>query len=106
MERLKALREAKRYTQLWLGMQVGVSQETISGYEIGKAVPPADMLIKLADALNTSVDYLLGRTDVKKFDPISESDLNEQERELLELFRSLPEEKKERAVGLMIGLSE
>lgn len=106
MERLKTLREAKKYTQLWLGMQIGVSQETISGYEIGKAVPPADMLIKLADLLNTSVDYLLERTDIKEFNPINKSDLNEQERELFTLFRALPTEKKERAIGLMIGLSE
>lgn len=106
MERLKQLREAKNYTQQWLSMQVGVSQETISGYEIGKAVPPADMLVKLADVLRTSVDYLLGRTDVKEFDPICQSDLTERERELLERFRALPEEKKERAVGMMMGLGE
>lgn len=106
MERLKQLREAKNYTQQWLSMQVGVSQETISGYEIGKAVPPADMLVKLADVLHTSVDYLLGRTDVKEFDPICQSDLTGRERELFELFRALPEEKKERAIGLMMGLGE
>ena len=52
MERLKQLREAKGLTQLRLAMELNVSQETISGYEIGKAVPPAEMLVKLADALD------------------------------------------------------
>jgi len=106
MERLKTLREAKKITQLRLGMDLGVSQETISGYEIGKAVPPADMLIKLADALNTSIDYILQRTDIKEFKPLKKSDLTEKERELFELFQMLSNEKKERAIGLMMGLKE
>ena len=67
MERLKRLREGKNMTQVRLAIELGVSQETISGYEIGKAVPPADMLIKLANVLDTSVDYILGRTDDKRF---------------------------------------
>ena len=67
MERLKQLREEKNMTQVRLAIELGVSQETISGYEIGKAVPPADMLIKLANVLDTSVDYILGRTDDKRF---------------------------------------
>ena len=48
MERLKQLRESKNMTQVRLAIELGVSQETISGYEIGKAAPPADMLVKLA----------------------------------------------------------
>jgi len=79
MERLKQLRESKEMTQLRLGIELGVSQETISGYEIDKAVPPADMLIKLADCLDTSIDYLLGRTDIKSFNMLNKSDLNEDE---------------------------
>lgn len=106
MKRLKALRESKNITQLKLGLDLGVSQETISGYEIGKACPPAEMLVKLADALGTSVDYLLERTDIKEFKPISKSDLSENERELFHLFRSLPDEKKERVIGFIMGLKE
>jgi len=48
MERLKKLRESKNMTQVRLAIELGVSQETISGYEIGKATPPADMLINLS----------------------------------------------------------
>jgi transcriptional regulator with XRE-family HTH domain len=106
MEHLKQLRESKKMTQLRLGVELGVSQETISGYEIGKAVPPADMLVKLADCLNTSVDFILERTDDKDFKPIKQSDLTEKERELFGIFRSLPNDKKERALGILIGLSD
>lgn len=106
MERLKRLREEKNMTQVRLAIELGVSQETISGYEIGKAVPPADMLVKLADALDTSVDYILGRTDDKRFIKLLKSDLSNQEQEIISTFRKLPKNKKERILGYMDGLSE
>lgn len=106
MERLKQLREGKNMTQVRLGIEVGASQETISGYEIDKAVPPADMLVKLADALDTSTDYILGRTDVKAFVRFSRSDLSDVELELVNAFRKMPETKRQRALGLFTGLAE
>lgn len=102
MERLKELREAKRMTQVRLATELGVSQETISGYEIDKATPPADMLVKLADCLGASVDYILGRTDEKN--SLWQSGLSQQEIELLKIFRALPENKQERAIGILTGL--
>jgi len=106
MYRLKQLRESKNMTQVRLSIELGVSQETISGYEIGKATPPADMLIKLADVLDTSVDYILGRTDNRYFNKLNKSDLSEQELEVLLNFRKLPKNKKERVLGFLIGLEE
>ena len=106
MNRLKELRESKNMTQVRLSIELGVSQETISGYEIGKASPPADMLIKLADVLDTSVDYILGRTDNRYFNKLNKSDLSEQELEVLLNFRKLPQNKKERVLGFLIGLEE
>jgi transcriptional regulator with XRE-family HTH domain len=106
MKRLKQLREAKNMTQIRLSIELGVSQETISGYENGKATPPADMLVKIADILDTSVDYLLERTMDKQFNKINKSDLTEQELELITYYRKMPQNKKERVVGFMIGLLE
>lgn len=106
MYRLKQLRESKNMTQVRLSIELGVSQETISGYEIGKATPPADMLIKLADVLDTSVDYILGRTDNRYFNKLNKSDLSEQELDVLLNFRKLPRNKKERVIGFLIGLEE
>ena len=106
MKRLKELREEKNITQVRMGIELGVSQETISGYEIGKAIPPADMLVKLADILDTSVDYILGRTDNRYFNKLNKSDLSEQELELLLNFRKLPQNKKERLIGFLIGIKE
>ncbi len=106
MERLKQLREEKNMTQVRLAIELGVSQETINGYEIGKAVPPADMLVKLANVLDTSVDYILGRTNDKKFIKLLKSDLSNQEQEIITIFRKLSPNKKERFLGYMDGLSE
>lgn len=63
MKNLKLLRQKKNITQVRLSIAAEVSQETISAYESGKALPSAETLIKIADFLDTSVDYLLDRTD-------------------------------------------
>lgn len=104
IERLKQLREAKNLTQLRLAMELNVSQETISGYEIGKAVPPAEMLIKLADTLDTSVDYILGRTDIKSM--LRASELTKQEAEILTILRKQPEDKRVFVFDLIKGLEK
>jgi transcriptional regulator with XRE-family HTH domain len=104
IERLKQLREAKNLTQLRLAMELNVSQETISGYEIGKAVPPAEMLVKLADTLDTSVDYILGRTDIKS--TLRASELSEQEAEILTILRKQPEDKRIFVFDLIKGLEK
>ncbi len=63
MDRLRGLREKRNITQVRLSTELEVSQETISAYENGKAEPKIDKLIKIANFLNTSTDYLLGRID-------------------------------------------
>ena len=85
-------------------MELNVSQETISGYEIGKAVPPAEMLVKLADTLDTSVDYILGRTNLKS--TLRASELSEQEAEILAILRKQPEDKRSFVYDLIKGLEK
>lgn len=63
MDRIRELREKRNVTQVRLGTELEVSQETISAYENGKAEPRLDKLIKIANFLNTSTDYLLERID-------------------------------------------
>ena len=63
MNRIKELRQKRNITKIRLSTEIEVSQETISAYENDKAEPRLDNLVKIADFLNTSTDYLLGRTD-------------------------------------------
>ena len=66
---IKELREKKKITQVRLSIAAEVSQETISAYESGKAFPSVETLIKIADFLGTSTDYLLDR--IKDFQIIT-----------------------------------
>jgi transcriptional regulator with XRE-family HTH domain len=57
--RLKELRKNKRWSQKELAAKVDIRFQQLNKYESGLNLPPAEMLIKLADALATTVDYLL-----------------------------------------------
>lgn len=95
MERLKTIREKRNITQIRLSVGVSVSQETISAYESGKAMPSADTLVKLADFLNTSTDYLLGRIkDDTPLNQISNEIVDKQLTELLNNYARLNNSQK------------
>ena len=61
--RLRPLRKQKNLTQEELGEMIGVAKARVSDYEAGKTEPPLKTLIKIADALDVSLDWLCGRTD-------------------------------------------
>lgn len=63
MFRLRELREQRHISQVFLGMELGMSQNTISRYETGAREADYETLLAFADYFNVSVDYLLGRTD-------------------------------------------
>ena len=63
--RIRDLREDMDLTQTELGKIIGMSQTGYSKYETGENDIPTAILIKLARFYNTSIDYLLGETDVK-----------------------------------------
>lgn len=62
-ERIRNLREDRDLTQTDVAKYLGMSQTGYSKYETGENDIPTQILIKLADFYNTSVDYILGRTD-------------------------------------------
>lgn len=53
-------------SQVFLGMELNMSQNTISQYETGTREASYDTLIAIADYFDVSLDYLLGRTDNPK----------------------------------------
>lgn len=63
MRRIQERRKALSLSQEDLAEVIGTNQKQISKYETGKNDPTGDVLIALADALDTTVDYLLGRTN-------------------------------------------
>ena len=61
--RIKNLREDNDLTQKQLSNFLNISQVAYSNYELNKRSIPLELLCKLADFYDTSVDYLLYRTD-------------------------------------------
>lgn len=62
---IRNLREDNDKTQKEIADYLHIKQTTYSKYELGKINIPVEMLEKLADYYNVSVDYLLGRTKNK-----------------------------------------
>ena len=60
---LRAIREDKDIKQKDIAKYLNVSQNTYSQYETGVISLTAEVLIKLADYYDVSVDFLLDRTD-------------------------------------------
>jgi transcriptional regulator with XRE-family HTH domain len=73
MNRLKELRKERGYTQVKMQMLTGIDQSDYSKIENGKRYLSFEQCIKVADALNTSMDYLAGRTDQKQPYPKSKN---------------------------------
>ena len=65
MSRLKNLREKRGYTQIYMQMKTGINQSDFSKIENGKRYYTFEQCKRIALALNTSMDYLAGLTDVE-----------------------------------------
>lgn len=68
MNRIRDLREDRDLRQSDLAAATGIDQRTISNYETGKTSPDSYSIIKLAEFFDVSADYLLGRTQIEKYD--------------------------------------
>lgn len=62
-KRLIEWRKKRGLTQDELASKVNTTKGTISNYENGHSTPPHETLVSIADVLNVSTDYLLGRTN-------------------------------------------
>jgi transcriptional regulator with XRE-family HTH domain len=82
-DRIRQLRQERRWTQAELGDKVGVHQKQVSAYERGANIPSTEVLIKLAEVFNVSLDYLAFEV---KGQPAR---INIQDRDLLRRFEAL-----------------
>lgn len=65
-ERLEKLRKSKGFTQIQLAKAINSTQRAISYYENETDYPPAPVVAELANALNVSIEELMGIKPVKK----------------------------------------
>ena len=68
-ERIRNMREDKDITQSYMATLLNIHQTTYSDYELGNLNIPIPVIIKIADFYNTSIDYLVGRTNTKEAYP-------------------------------------
>ena len=92
-ERIKRLRQERGWSQAQLAQQLGVHQKQVSGYERSVHLPSVEVLARLAELLNVSMDYLAieNRSDNPNVAQIADRDLLNKMREV----DRLPEADKE-----------
>ena len=99
-DRIIELRKAKAWSQTQLAEKVGVSYAQIGRYETKDSQPPAQVLKKIAEALDTTVDFLLnGNTEDK-----AKASLNDAE--VIRYFKevdNLPVEDKSALLRVISG---
>lgn len=66
MNRIKQLREENKITQVQLAEKMNKTQQTISLYENGTNEPDLDGYILLAQLFDCSVEYVAGKSDIRK----------------------------------------
>jgi transcriptional regulator with XRE-family HTH domain len=106
-DRLRKTREAKSLSQAELGQKAGLQASAISHFEAGRRSPSFDNLIRLADALSVTLDFLLGRaTEPKNAGPVAEQLFRSFERmsaddqeSLAQFAKVLAEKNKDRRDG-------
>lgn len=65
MNRIKQLREENNWTQLELSQKINCAMSSIAMYEKEDRKPSLEVLIKLSDIFDCSIDYLLGKSDIR-----------------------------------------
>lgn len=86
-DRLKSLRESRKYTHQELALLLEVGFAQIYRYEAGKNEPTADVLTRIAKLFDVSIDYLVGLTDAPLPPGFAISTLTEKEQGVLAALR-------------------
>lgn len=108
--RIKNLREERGYSQGELARRVGVTQPTVSDWENNKTEPTVDNLRILATELDVFFEWLATGRGAKQFSPQANQPPSEYrverappagEARLLEIFRRLPDARREALVEFL-----
>lgn len=110
--RIAELRDQRGWTQEELAQSIGITRAALSHYEKNRRKPDFEILTKLADKFEVTIDYLIGRTnqsnrvmDQEVRDFVDQLELSD--RDLLERFnlmvdgRSLTEEEAKRFIAFV-----
>lgn len=104
MKNLKKLRLEHDLSQQQLADILSVTQQTIYKYEHSLAEPNLKTLIQMADYFDTTIDYLVARTDMEY--TIDVPTLSQMEIKHLKMYRKLDKTVREHIDGLMGAIKE
>lgn len=90
MLKIKEAREARGWTQERLAQTVGTTQQTIQRWESGEVDPKSGKVMSISAALGITVSFIMG-TD--------QPELSEDEKRLVELYRSMPKTSREKMLA-------
>lgn len=92
VKNLKLLRNQNKISQQQLADVIGVTQQSINKYENHPVEPDIETLIKIADYFETTIDYLVGRTENSKENT---NEITSEEKSMIFNFRKLNADEKQ-----------
>lgn len=98
VERLKQLRNDYQVSQKDFAEAIGVAQQTVASWEVGRTEPANIALKSIADYFHVTTDYLLGRED-------KDNSLSDMQSALLFKFDKLNDEGKHTLMNVLVGLN-
>lgn len=101
MNRIKELRVEKHLLQSDVAKYIGKSERIVGFYEKGERDPNTDTLLKLSELFDVSVDYILGKSDIKNSKTIN---LNDIDIAFASGLKGLNKENQETLKNIMEGL--
>lgn len=101
MNRIKELRNEKGLLQSDIAKYIGKSERIVGFYEKGERDPNTDTLLKLSELFDVSIDYILGKSNVKNSKTIN---LNDIDIAFASGLKGLNKENQETLKNIMEGL--
>ena len=93
---LKLLRREMGISQQSLADAIGMSQQSINQYENHRIEPDIQTLMQMADFFHTSIDYIVGRTDIRRrIERTLPYYLNDEEGEIINRYRALTPKQRQ-----------
>ncbi|MFV0467071.1 MAG: helix-turn-helix domain-containing protein [Lachnospiraceae bacterium] len=88
---IRLLLEQEGLSQKDLANEMNISPTTLNGYIRNRRMPDARTLLRLSAYFHTTVDYICGLTEIRDSAVCS---YNEKEQQLIQVYRSIPDERK------------
>lgn len=103
MNKIAELRKKMGLSQTQFGKIIGAAQNTICNWENGNRKPDYETLVAMSKIFNCSIEYIIGEEEIKTNSTKLEA-ITEQEKILLETFRSTTEQGKQRMIQSILNI--